>query len=187
MEMTVNNSPRYEKFKEPIKVATYSGHDIHLVEGSRFRVTAPEVFAPHEAFDSLDAAAAELDKRMATKNRQERTKLNLLGFDENGAPCTVVSIHQGTGMVIGASEDFYPRFPWVLEDIKQLAALRAEVSVISNRLHKIKVAKKRCWGKIDPSSFPQYVDRLTKEFERVHKLASKGRAAVTAAARGDDE
>jgi hypothetical protein len=187
MEMTVNHhSPRYEKFKEPIKVATYNGRDIHLIEACRFRVTAPEVFAPHEAFDSLDAAAAELDKRMAAKNRQERTKLNLLGYDENGQACTVVSIHQGTGHVIGASEDFYPRFPWVLEDIKRLAALRIEVGEITSRLHKIKVAGKRCWGKIDPSSFPQYVDRLTKEFDGKHKLAAKGRAAVMAGSNDDE-
>lgn len=175
----MSTSPKYERFLTPIKVATYNKVDIHMIERGRFKPDSPELFSDHEAFDSVDLTCKEIDARLTVKNKQERAKLNLHGYTGNGEECTIVSIHQGTGHTIGATEDFYPQVEWVIEDINRRNELSSEVAVIDNRLHKIKISNKRCWGRVEPAQFAHYVDRLQREHKMKLDLANKGREAVT--------
>lgn len=154
---------------------TFKGHTITLSEEYwTFKVVGPEFDdAKYEvAFKSLDAAKAEIVKRVEETNKAkaQNINVNIIVIDENCNRTEVDRINRTTSNIHGVQGRFvYPNNGSVRDMLARRSQLMRDLKAIESKLEPLQIRVSRGYGRITAEAYPGIVEALQQEHQR--KLA----------------
>lgn len=170
------------------KADTYRGFEIQINQRNFEFFIDGDGYAGERHVMSFKAAKEAIDAHYTEEGKKEikTVTMRVDVLDEDGEPLTITGLHRGTdqGKVASNSRTSYqgtayPVVDWVRNDLRNLKEMRAAITIITERMHKVGVEIGSSWNSGIPAEhYARRIAVLTERLSKAAQLAQKGPEAV---------
>jgi hypothetical protein len=157
--------------EDEMKPKEHNGHTITLTEDWRFAISGPLVddSMHRRVYSVFSEAEAAIDDRVKQNERQQRVKLSIQVWLDNGQRATITGVHGGHLKALGVdnASTVYPAHPYLSELLLERKKLRERVRQIDAILGKYEVRTSSGHGIRD------YDEAVTSLQKRIAEASSK--------------